>query len=178
MSTVRFIHEPRICQFGAPIADAYLIGPGAAFPNASADLELEVLGEFLLIMIQVGICTKSRKLVAVYNNIDITSSVVEAARRAFPCHKPNGLESAPITELPDVTSVTAAVCASDQSTNKIGCMARIFWQMHEQVADWIAVEIGCLDVNNADSQGLALPVRSDRNCENKIIFASNCGVDA
>ena len=77
--------------------------------------------------------------------------------RGCACHKSNRLESAPIPELPDVTSATAAVCASDQSTNEIRGKAQFLLQMHERVASWLAVEIGFLDRNEADSQGFALP---------------------
>ena len=123
MSRVGLIIESLICRFEARIKNAYLIGPSAALPNASTDLELEMLSELLFIVIQIGICTKSRKVVASNDDTDITSLVIAAAWIIRACHNTNGLESAPVSGLPDVTCVTAAVCASNQSTNEVGCEA-------------------------------------------------------
>ena len=94
MSRVGLIDEPLSGQLNASVENAYLIGPGAALSDASADFELEVLSEFLLVMVQLCICPKSSEVVAVNDDTDITSPVVEAGRRCCTSYKPNGLKSA------------------------------------------------------------------------------------
>ena len=109
MARVGPIDEPISCQLDAPIEDTYFIRPSAAFPDATTDLELNILSELLFVVIQIGICTKSRKVVAVNDDTGISSLVIEAARRRCACHKTDRLESAPLAEFPDVTSVTTTI---------------------------------------------------------------------
>ena len=80
MSRVGLIDEPLSGKLHASVKTAYLIGPGAALFNASADFEPEVLSEFLLIMVQICICPKNSIVVAVDDDTDITGLVVETAR--------------------------------------------------------------------------------------------------
>ena len=106
-------------QLDASVEDSDFVGPCAALPDAPTNLELEMFGEFLLVVIQVGVSAKRREVVTMDDSTDVAGLTVEAARRGCTGCVTNSFKSAAIAQFSFVTGVTAAVGTSHQTAHKI-----------------------------------------------------------
>ena len=77
MSRVGRMNGPLSRQLDASVENANFIGPRAALPNASTYLQLEMLRQFLLITMQIGVGPESSQVAAVNDDAHVSGLMVK-----------------------------------------------------------------------------------------------------
>ena len=76
MARISFIRQPLIIQSDNAIKDSDLLGPGAAFTDASPYFDLETILELCLIPIKIDIIPEGGEIITMVDNGNVASLMI------------------------------------------------------------------------------------------------------
>ena len=91
MSRSRLIFESKICDSHDPVEDSYLVVTSATDSKSPAKFQLEVLGQFSFVPVNIGVIAQASEVVAMDDDCQIAAGMMEDARRCDPTFESRGL---------------------------------------------------------------------------------------
>jgi hypothetical protein len=156
MARISLVDQTLIVDSHNPVKDPDLLRAIASLTETPSDLDFKGELQLLFIPIKIVVGAKRSKVIAMNNNGDITTWVVENTGITLASQEPETFKHLRVGILPKFAGISRSVDASDLSSDSVWWKSELFGNSHEDSSFGQSVEVRFPDVDKRDAERLLL----------------------